>query len=85
MTSKPSATNCPKVVTVFHTCACMHIAASECIGPGSLLPTVSHTAVSERAWPDEQKGGYSCGVPPLPIPNREVKPVRADGTAQAGE
>ena len=30
-------------------------------------------------------GGYSVGVPPLPIPNREVKPVRADGTAIAGE
>ena len=26
-------------------------------------------------------GGYSPGVPPLPIPNREVKPRRADGTA----
>ena len=26
-------------------------------------------------------GGYSSGVPPLPIPNREVKPTRADGTA----
>ena len=31
------------------------------------------------------RGGYSSGVPPLPIPNREVKPGRADGTAQAGE
>ena len=30
-------------------------------------------------------GGYSSGVPPLPIPNREVKPVHADGTAQVGE
>ena len=29
-------------------------------------------------------GGYSVGVPPLPIPNREVKPVRADGTASSG-
>ena len=29
-------------------------------------------------------GGYSVGVPPLPIPNREVKPVRADGTAYSG-
>ena len=28
-----------------------------------------------------QSGGYSRGVPPLPIPNREVKPARADGTA----
>ena len=26
-------------------------------------------------------GGYSSGVPPLPIPNREVKPTCADGTA----
>ena len=32
-----------------------------------------------------RKGGYSRGVPPLPIPNREVKPVRADGTAEAEE
>ena len=29
-------------------------------------------------------GGYSVGVPPLPLPNREVKPVRADGTAYSG-
>ncbi len=26
-------------------------------------------------------GGYSIGVPPLPIPNREVKPDHVDGTA----
>lgn len=26
-------------------------------------------------------GGYSVGVPPLTIPNREVKPDCADGTA----
>ena len=25
-------------------------------------------------------GAYSNGAPPLPIPNREVKPVSADGT-----
>ena len=25
-------------------------------------------------------GGYCGGVPPLPIPNREVKPTSADGT-----
>ena len=30
-------------------------------------------------------GGYSDGVPPLPIPNREVKPASADGTAIVGE
>ena len=26
-------------------------------------------------------GDYSTRVPPLPIPNREVKPCHADGTA----
>jgi hypothetical protein len=30
-------------------------------------------------------GDYSVGVPPLPIPNREVKPDSADGTAIVGE
>ena len=29
-------------------------------------------------------GDYSTGVPPLPIPNREVKPDHADGTASSG-
>ena len=29
----------------------------------------------------ETSGGYCGGVPPLPIPNREVKPTCADGTA----
>ncbi len=29
----------------------------------------------------EELGGYSGRVPPLPIPNREVKTARADGTA----
>ena len=29
----------------------------------------------------ELLGGYCGGVPPLPIPNREVKPTCADGTA----
>ena len=30
-------------------------------------------------------GGYSEGVPPLTIPNREVKPLSADGTITMGE
>ena len=29
----------------------------------------------------ETSGGYCGRVPPLPIPNREVKPACADGTA----
>ena len=35
--------------------------------------------VSERS--ERILGGYCGGVPPLPIPNREVKPACADGTA----
>ena len=31
--------------------------------------------------PKYDLGGYSGEVPPLPIPNREVKLTRADGTA----
>ena len=34
-----------------------------------------------RAFRKDIYGGDSDGVPPLPIPNREVKPVIADGTA----
>ena len=30
-------------------------------------------------------GDYCTKVPPLPIPNREVKLRHADGTAQVGE
>ena len=30
---------------------------------------------------EDLSGGYCSGVPPLPIPNREVKPACADGTA----
>ena len=36
-----------------------------------------HSSLSEA----KHSGGYCGGVPPLPIPNREVKPACADGTA----
>ena len=39
-----------------------------------LLPNVIKTLI-------RNSGGYSVRVPPLPIPNREVKPIHADGTA----
>ena len=32
----------------------------------------------------KHSGGYSSEVPPLPIPNREVKLTHADGTAYLG-
>ena len=52
-------------------------------------PSVVNTEVSREMTEEmnagtvstRQSGGYSGGVPPLPIPNREVKPVIADGTA----
>ena len=36
---------------------------------------------SGQVLANEISGGYCGGVPPLPIPNREVKPTSADGTA----
>ena len=45
---------------------CLHAAALACVR----CPLFSR-----------QPGGYGAGVPPLPIPNREVKPGCADGTA----
>lgn len=53
----------------------------------------THTAHSETSLSNELKltlcmhcrlfsGGYVGGVPPVPIPNTEVKPSRADGTSR---
>ena len=39
------------------------------------------TCKLKTSQPNELLGGYCGGVPPLPIPNREVKPACADGTA----
>ena len=66
--SKPSITNCPN--TFFrkvHSFNCIFSSLScfACV-------QIRHTPLS---------GGYCGGVPPLPIPNREVKPTCADGTA----
>ena len=66
--SKPSITNCPN--TFFrkvHSFNCIFSSLScfACV-------QIRHNPLS---------GGYCGGVPPLPIPNREVKPTCADGTA----
>ena len=37
-------------------------------------------AAQQNVW-NAISGGYCGGAPPLPIPNREVKPAYADGTA----
>ena len=66
--SKPSITNCPN--TFFrkvHSFNCIFSSLScfACV-------QIRHNPLS---------GGYCGEVPPLPIPNREVKPTCADGTA----
>jgi hypothetical protein len=48
-------------------------------------PTIS-VALESVPWTtygvtQRSNGGYSKGDPPLTIPNREVKPLHADGTA----
>ena len=50
--------------------------------PPPLARLSSHSAPpSSDGSAHRQSGGYGGGAPPLPIPNREVKPARADGTA----
>jgi hypothetical protein len=49
---------------------------------GTWVPVKSHCSDLKISWLTKDLGGYSVGAPPLPIPNREVKPDSADGTAQ---
>ena len=45
-------------------------------------PVNINTSTETDLWTENEPwGGYCGGVPPLPIPNREVKPTCADGTA----
>ena len=48
---------------------------------GILLHQESTVGKEGGVSPEVMSGGYCGGVPPLPIPNREVKPACADGTA----
>ena len=60
----------------------------ECLEKLEYLERLSLKAESlfvKIACSNDISGGYSDGVPPLPIPNREVKPDRADGTAHPRE
>ena len=86
MTSKPSLTNSPKLARqkegrVLEVVSLLkkRERRSENLGNPE-NPDKSAVQICQRYY-----GGYSVGVPPLPIPNREVKPVRADGTADPRE
>ena len=66
--SKPSITNCPNTFFIIvHSFNCIFSSLScfACV-------QIRHNPLS---------GGYCGEVPPLPIPNREVKLTCADGTA----
>ena len=66
--SKPSITNCPNTFFIIvHSFNCIFSSLScfACV-------QIRHAPLS---------GGYCGEVPPLPIPNREVKLTCADGTA----
>ena len=66
--SKPSITNCPNtffIIVYSFNCIFSSLSCFACV-------QIRHTPLS---------GGYCGEVPPLPIPNREVKLTCADGTA----
>ena len=76
--SKPSGTNCPKLSgagSFSHTAILLKPSFT------SMLKILGVSQYGKRQADTKDLGGYSDGVPPLPIPNREVKPVSADGTA----
>ena len=85
MTSKPSHTNCPSslpraLTSGFTAGSCIFVFGFSC----SFSSCHPHRHCSCCACSFAYRhisGGYSRGVPPLPIPNRAVKPARADGTA----
>lgn len=66
MTAQPSNTNDPKVYLL------VDVYFSDVSG-------VMSNRIERHMM--ELKGVYNLGDPPLSIPNREVKPQRADGTA----
>ena len=79
--SKPSITNCPN--TFFRKFIVSTVVQSEC--SRNVKFHISHQSLFTFACVQIRhnplSGGYCGGVPPLPIPNREVKPTCADGTA----
>ena len=46
-----------------------------------VVPWNKQPVLKSKVRKRKTNGGNSDGDPPLPIPNREVKPVSADGTA----
>ena len=74
---QPSVTNCPHAFLSFGVPFGVRSFFSGALFYGFRFSLLSVVCRYVQCF----SGGYSAGVPPLPIPNREVKPVRADGTA----
>ena len=72
---KPSKTNHPRLSGRTESGGAGYVDEHVCKGYWSSFLFL-YGKIQER-----HSGGYSVRVPPLPIPNREVKPDRADGTA----
>ena len=68
-----------RAVLIARTLSLVYVGMSQIV----ILPFTVCFVIFANSQP--YSGGYSTGVPPLPIPNREVKPCNADGTARAGE
>ena len=82
--SKPSITNCPN--TFFkkvHSFNCMNSlnGAESCNSTFNNQHNITYTFACVQIRHNPLSGGYCGEVPPLPIPNREVKLTCADGTA----
>ena len=71
--SQPSGTNCPRDF--------LRRGPFSHPGSSNTVRYLSQELYDIRFKNLRDLGGYSNGVPPLPIPNREVKPINADGTA----
>ena len=67
----------PKAIVRYGLCYCL---CREVNPYGGREKTETH-GNEVKSLRNETLGGYCGGVPPLPIPNREVKPTSADGTA----
>ena len=80
--SKPSITNCPNTFFrkfIVSTVCTVWMVLKVVIQQSTFNITYAFACVQIRHNP--LSGGYCSEVPPLPIPNREVKLTCADGTA----
>ena len=81
---QPSGTNCPKFRGT-HENMNVSYKSSLWFVPGTRSESDSSLGFQPGVSSEGHSGDDSIRAPPLPIPNREVKPYHADGTAKAEE